>query len=309
MKEASLSGDPAAAPVIDRELVSNLLSGQFPQWAGLAPIPVPSAGTDNALFRLGETLVVRLPKIGWAAGQPGKEHHWLPRLASALPLAIPDPLALGEPACGYPCPWTVCRWLPGETLSPHNLADAPQTARTLAAFVIALQRADAAGGPASGRQNHNRGVALACLDGRVRAALNALEGRIDVARAARVWDLALRAPPWTGEPVWLHGDLHGQNLLAVDGRLSAVIDFGLLGVGDPATDLMAAWTVFDARARAVFRGALPPDRDRWARARGWALYSSVVALPFYWDTNPALVAGCLRTLGEVLADRADADPL
>jgi aminoglycoside phosphotransferase (APT) family kinase protein len=294
--------DCDAFPSMDVDIVGHLLADQFPQWADLPLARVVSAGTDNEIFRLGEGLAVRLPKVDWAVGQAEKEHRWLPRLAPHLPLSIPVPLALGEPGLGYPWPWAVCSWLHGDIAIPEHLADKSDAALALAGFITALQGIETADGPRSGRHNHGRGLPLAALDSRVRAALGELEGRIDVGAASRIWALALDAPEWTGAPVWLHGDLHAHNLLTDKGRLSAVIDFGLLGVGDPATDLMVAWKMFDAKARTDFRAMLRADGATWARARGWALYSGVIALPFYWDTNPSLVSGSLQTLAEVLSD-------
>ena len=294
--------NPNTPPLVDVDLVSQLLADQFPHWAHLPLLPLGAAGTDNAIFRLGHDLVVRLPKVDWAVGQAEKEHLWLPKLAPLLPLQVPTPLALGEPGCGYPWRWAVCRWVPGEVAIPANISDVGATAQALAEFVRGLQRIDIDGGPRAGRQNHYRGLPLAALDGRVRGALGELGNRVDVHAATRVWELALAAPVWSGEPVWLHGDLHAHNLLAIGGRITAVIDFGLLAVGDPATDLMVAWKMFDAKGRDVFRAAVKADDTAWARARGWALYSAIIALPFYWDTNPDFVADSLRTFTEVLAD-------
>lgn len=294
--------DLLASPDINENLVRRLLADQLPQWAEIPLARVASAGTDNEIFRLGDDMAVRLPKVDWAVGQAEKEHRWLHRLAPHLPLAIPVPLALGRPAFGYPWPWAVCGWLHGDVATPEHIQDESEAAVALAAFIGALQHIETNGGPVSGRQNHGRGLPLAALDDRVRAALAELHGRIDVDAASCIWALALEVPEWTGEPVWLHGDLHAHNLIANDGQLSAVIDFGLLGVGDPATDLMVAWKMFDAEARAVFREALQADDATWTRARGWALYSGVVALPFYWDTNPSLVSGSLKTVTEVLSD-------
>lgn len=293
---------PISAPTIDTRLISNLFADQFPYWAHLPLVPVASAGTDNAIFRLGEDMAVRLPKVDWAVGQAEKESVWLPRLAPHLPLEVPVPLALGKPAFGYPWHWAVCRWLPGNAAIPAYVADSRAAASAVAEFILALQRIDASDGPRAGRQNHYRGLPLAALDGRVRGALGELDGRIDVRAATRAWDLAVAAPVWSGDPVWLHGDLHANNMLTTGGRLSAVIDFGLLGVGDPATDMMVAWMMFDVDARTVFRATVQADDGAWARALGWALYSSVIALPFYWDSNPLLVAGCLRTLAQVLSE-------
>lgn len=283
-------------------LVRRLLAAQFPRWAHLPITPVPSAGTDNALYRLGDDMVVRLPRIHWAVGQVDKEQRWLPRLAPLLPLDIPVPLAAGAPGAGYPWRWSVYRWLDGENATLDRLADPGQAAADLAGFVAALQRIDATGGPPPGDHNSWRGVPLARRDAATRAAIAALRGILDTDAATTAWEAALAAPAWGGPPVWLHGDLQAGNLLARDGRLSAVIDFGCLGVGDPACDLLPAWSLFTAETRPVFRAALAVDDATWARGRGWALSFGLIALPYYWDTNPGLAAIARHAIAEALAE-------
>ncbi len=286
----------------DASLVRRLLAAQFPRWAGLRIEAVATAGTDNALYRLGEDMVVRMPRIHWAVGQVDKEQEWLPKLAPHLPLAIPVPLAMGEPAESYPWRWSIYRWLDGEEATLEGLADPGEAARQLARFVAALRRVDASGGPAPGEHNSGRGVPLATRDERVRAALAALRGTLDTEAAARAWEAALGAPEWSGPPVWIHGDLRPGNLLEQQGRLSAVIDFGCLGVGDPACDLMVAWNLLSAETRVVFRASLAADDASWARGSGWALSTGLIALPYYKSTNPTLAGISRRTIDQVLAD-------
>jgi Predicted aminoglycoside phosphotransferase len=294
---------------IDAARVSRLLAAQFPQWADLPVRPVRSAGTDHALFRIGNDLAARLPRIPWAVGQAEKEARWLPRLAPHLPLAVPTPLALGAPGEGYPWSWSVCPWLPGENVTPDRLPDPVQAAEDLARFVTALRALPAADGPASGAHNFFRGVPLAERDPHTRKALAELAalpdgGGIDVAAASAAWDAALRVPPWNRPPVRVHGDLQSGNLLAQHGRLTAVIDWGGLGVGDPAVDLIVAWNLFPEDARTAYRTALGTDDATWARGRGWALSIALVALPYYLHTNPPLVAMSRRTIGAVLSEPA-----
>lgn len=284
----------------DTNLVSRLLITQFPQWAALPIERVASSGTDNALYRLGDVLVVRLPRIHWAVGQVEKEQQWLPKLAPHLPLTVPSPLAMGLPGEGYPWRWSVYHWLDGENATLDHLTDPIQAARTLAEFIKALQRLDATGGPAPGEHNSGRGVPLVERDSTVHTALGKLHGRIDTDAARLAWEAALQAPLWNLPPVWLHGDLQAGNLLATNGQLSAVIDFGCLGVGDPACELIVAWNLFDTDSRQVFREALAVDDATWERGRGWALSMALIALPYYWDTNPAIVQVSLRTLEQVL---------
>lgn len=288
----------------DVPMLRRLLVRQFPHWADLPLEPIASAGTDNALYRLGADMVVRMPRIHWAAGDVEKEVRWLPKLAPYLPLAIPLPLAKGRPGEGYPWNWSVCRWLEGQTATLDRIADRGQAAVQLAQFISALQRIDTAGGPLPGPDNSSRGVALAARDAQTHAAIDSLRGMIDTTAVISAWEAALRVPAWAGRPVWIHGDLHSGNLLAQAGQLRAVIDFGCLGVGDPACDMIAAWNLFAATDRAIFRAALPVDDATWARGRGWALSIGLIALPYYLTTNPALANIARYTIAEVLAECA-----
>jgi len=283
-------------------LVVRLLTTQFPQWADLPIEPVHSAGTDNALYRLGDDMAVRLPRIPWATGQVDKEHQWLPRLAPFLPLAIPIPLAKGNPGEDYPWHWSVYRWLEGENATIESVANPRQAATDLAQFIAALQRINATGGLPPGTHNSSRGEPLAMRDTHTRDAIATLRGTLEADAVTAVWDPAIEAPAWHGPPVWLHGDLQSGNLLAIQGRLSAVIDFGCLGVGDPACDVMAAWIFLSAETRDIFRAALQVDNATWARGRGWALSVGLIALPYYQSTNPVLAGIARRAIHEALAD-------
>jgi aminoglycoside phosphotransferase (APT) family kinase protein len=285
---------------IDVALVSRLIAGQFPEWADLPLRSVESSGADNALFRLGEELVVRLPRVDWAAGMVAKEQRWLPRFSGRLPLDHPEPMGLGEPASGYPWTWGVYRWLKGRDALADPVTDDAASARSLAGFLARMRGVDTLGGPAAGEANNYRGVALRQLDRRVRESLAQLEADIDTALAARIWNDALEAGAEDPPGLWVHGDLHPGNLLVRNGTLAGVLDFGSLGVGDPAVDLMAAWTVFEGGGREAFVEATDMDREAWRRARGWALYGAVIALPYYRERNPVLAAISRRTLGEVL---------
>jgi len=288
---------------IDTALVRRLVSAQFPEWASLPIESVASSGTDNALYRLGDQLVARLPRIDSAAKQADKEHRWLPRLAPLLPLPIPSPVAIGHPAEGYPWAWSVYRWLPGEAATGSTSADPARSAHALAEFVCALQRIDPSEGPSPGEHNFFRGDPLATRDPLVREAIAALDGVIDTAAASRAWQAALDARDWDRAPVWIHGDLHGGNLLVDQGMVSAVIDFGGLAVADPACDLMVAWTYLPAGAREAFRDGVSCDDDAWARGRGWALSMALIAIPYYTRTNPKFAAEARRWLHEVLIDQ------
>lgn len=285
----------------DKFLVERLLTAQFPRWADLTITPVPSSGTDNALYRLGDVLVVRLPRIDWAVGQIDKDCLWLPKLAPYLPLKIPLPLAKGEPAEGYPWHWGIYRWIEGENSTLQAVVDPNQTALDLAEFLLALQGMDPAGGPPAER--NSRGAALKMRDIVTRDAIATLADLFDTEKLISAWESASQAPVWDRAPVWFHGDILPGNLLFQQGRLSAVIDFSGLGVGDPACDLMIAWGFFSGESRRVFRQALEVDDATWKRGRAHALSQALIFIPYYLETNPVGVANARHMLNEVLADQ------
>jgi aminoglycoside phosphotransferase (APT) family kinase protein len=286
---------------INVSLVSKLVSTQFPQWADLPIKPIELDGWDNRSFRLGEDMTVRLPSAAAYAPQVKKEHRWLPRLAPSLPLPIPVPLAMGVPACGYPWHWSVYRWLEGENATIERIADLNQFAANLAQFLIALQRIDPTGGPPPGRHNFFRGGPLEIYDAETRQAITILGSEIDTDRVREVWEIALETM-WHGSPVWLHGDVSAANLLIKSGQLSAVIDFGCSGVGDPACDLTIAWTLLSGKSQAAFRAALPMDSATWSRGRGWALWKGLITLAEHINTNPLEAKKAQSVINKVLAD-------
>ncbi len=286
---------------IDAALVRRLISAQFPRWADLPVDPVEVGGWDNRTFRLGARMTVRLPSAAQYAPQVEKEHRWLPKLAPLLPLAVPVPLAKGVPTEGYPYPWSVYRWLKGETATLGRIADLRLFAISLAEFLNALRRMDPAGGPSPGWHNFFRGGPLTVYDAETRQAIAALDGRVDTEAALAAWEAALGAE-WVGHPVWFHGDVAFGNLLVRNGRLSAVIDFGTSGVGDPACDLAIAWTLFRGESRGAFRATLGPDDATWARGRGWTLWKGLITLAEHIDTNPVMAEEARRVIDEVLAD-------
>ncbi|TJZ57563.1 aminoglycoside phosphotransferase family protein [Streptomyces piniterrae] len=287
---------------IDDDLVRRLVAGQFPQWAGLMVKRLPSAGTVNAMYRLGDGMLVRLPLVKGGAGDISMEQEWLPRLAPRLPTAIPEVLGAGEPAEGYPWPWSVYRWLAGENPEVGALGEPVPLAEDLAGFVAAMWSVTLPGAPAA-----HRGGPLASLDASTRAAIEELRGipeeAIDCDAVTLVWEDALRAPAWDAPPVWLHADLMPGNLLVDGGRLTSVIDFGCMGVGDPACDLFPAWNLLPAAAREVFREALGVDDATWNRGRGRTLSQALIALPYYRRTNPAMAHNARHVIRAVLGER------
>lgn len=299
----SLHADGRAG--IDVALVQRLLASQFPQWSDLPVTPVKVDGWDNRTYRLGDELTVRLPTAAAYAAAVDKEHRWLPVLAPLLPVPIPESVAKGSPGEGYPYEWSVRRWLTGETADPQRIANLPAFATSVADFLLALQRIDATDGPRPGAHNFHRGGPPAYYDEGTRRALVTLAGRVDTAAATAVWDTAL-ASTSQAAPVWFHGDIASGNLLVVDGELAAVIDFGTSGIGDPACDLVIAWTTFSGDSREAFRSRVSQDPDTWARARGWALWKALIVLAETIDTDPQVAAVNRRVIDEVLVDHAQA---
>ena len=284
--------------VIDAELARLLVTRQFPQWADLPITEVSRQGWDNRTFRLGTELSVRLPTGDWYALQVEKEHRWLPVLAGQLPLPIPTPVARGLPDLDYPYPWSIYRWIEGVPAADAVIADETGFAVAVAEFLVALQAADATGGPEPGPHNFFRGGPLTTYAAETEAALAEVGNAVPVEQARAVWTDALAAT-WTGEPVWLHGDVAVGNLLVRDGRLAAVIDFGTSGVGDPACDVVIGLNRFSGSSRTAFRATLGVDDATWARARGWALWKALITLD-----DPATAAEARHAIDAVLADHA-----
>ena len=286
-------------PHIDTPLVCRLIAAQFPRWAGLPITRVPSAGTDNAIYRLGDDMAVRLPRRPWVAATLTKEQDWLPRLAPFLLLAVPVPLAPGTPGQGFPFPWGVYQWLDGSNAADEPDIDLPDAAVRLGRFVAALERIDTTGGPPS-----FRGGPVSMLDDRVRGEIRALgaDGTLDPGLATAAWETALAAPEWDGDPVWVHADLSPLNLLVRHRRLTAIIDFGGLGLGDPAIDMLPAWEWLTAPTRGLFRAETRADDATWARGRGWGLGLGLGAANFYRHSNPAVAAIGRHAISEAITD-------
>lgn len=277
----------AGEAAVTAELVRGLVRARFPEWDGLPVVPlVSSSGTVNAIFRLGDTMYVRLPRLKGGVKGLLKEQEWLPRLAPHLSVPVPDLLGRGTPSDDFPWPWSIHRWLDGTHPAPH--AD---LALDLAEFVESMRRVPYTGGPPS-----YRGGSLAMVDAATREAIATLEPDLDTAQATALWSESLNAPAWDGPPTWAHSDLLPANLLVRDGRLSGVLDFGTVGMGDPACDLMPAWAVLSAEAREVFREKLAPDDATWQRGRGWAFSMALLGLPYYRETNPPFAEMCRRTI-------------
>ncbi|NOJ59088.1 aminoglycoside phosphotransferase family protein [Arthrobacter sp. 260] len=294
------------APELSVELVTRLIASQFPRWAGLTVTEVLPGGNDNRTFRLGEEFLVRLPSAASYAPQVMKEHRWLPVLAAELPLPIPQPVAQGAADDHYPWPWSVYRWLDGTAASDTGKVDLADCAASLGDFLRALHRIETGGAPPPGEHNFHRGGPLATYDAETRAAIAELGQVLPGDAAVGVWEAALGAP-WTGHPVWVHGDVAAGNLLVDgDGRLAAVIDFGCCAVGDPACDLTVAWTLLDQSGRGMFRDRVGLDDGTWTRARGWALWKALITLVECIGTGSDEESATHRVISEVLKDHQEA---
>lgn len=296
---------PDVRPRIDTALARRLVDSQFPQWGDLPLARVEPGGSDHVIHRLGTEFAVRIPRHTGPVGHLAKEFAWLPRLAPHLPLAIPVPVAQGRPDFGYPWPWSVFRWLDGEPATVDALGDSVAVAAELAGFLTALWAFGEVSRPAPEVAAHLAPQPLAARDRSTRAAIEQSADVFDAEAMTAVWDAALAADPWSRPPVWFHGDFHTGNLLTADGKLSAVIDFGGLGYGDPAVDLMMAHTLMTASGRAVFRAALGVDDATWARGRGWGLTGGLIAYTAYARESPWIAAVTTRQIEAVLADWAE----
>jgi aminoglycoside phosphotransferase (APT) family kinase protein len=281
---------------IDASLVKSLLVEQFPKYADLPVHAVRSTATVNAIYRLGDHLYARLPRVEEWARDLDKEWRWLPRLAPRLSLQVPEPVEKGRPTRSYPFSWAIYGWIEGRPYSDELVEDEQRAARDLARFVAGLRLIGSVGAPRGGRKP------LRELDALTRAAIESSRDVIDVEAATDAWELALGARAWRGMPVWIHADLLRPNLLVRDGRIRAIIDFGGVGVGDPAADVIPAWTVFGRAGRTAFREALDVDEGTWNRARGFALHQAAMIIPYYAETNPEFVALAKRTVEQILAD-------
>ena len=290
----------------DLELARRLVADQFPQWAELPVREVELSGWDNRTYRLGDELSIRLPRSRYYQEQVAKEQHWLPILAPQLPLQIPQPVAQGQPGLGYRHEWSVYRWIQGSPARLDVIEDVVAFARAVGEFLVALRGCDATGGPLPGQHNWWRGAPFEVYAEEASAALDKLSdlGELSVAEtkaAAAILDEAV-ASTWPGPPVWLHGDVSYGNLLVDEGRLAAVIDFGCSGIGDPACDLVLAWTLLPPSARSAYTDALELDHDTWARGRGWCLWKALITVVGSRETDPAAAQEARRVIHEVLTD-------
>jgi aminoglycoside phosphotransferase (APT) family kinase protein len=277
---------PAAEVDIDEALVRALLLEQHPDLAALSLTHV-GEGWDNAVFRLGENLAVRLPRRAATAPMIEHEQRWLPQLAPRLPLPVPTPVRMGRPGAGFPWSWSVVRWVRGTNAATDPIRDPQAVAATLGRFLRALHQP----APEEAPRSPHRSIPLDARTSRLHEHLDQLGDTVNRERVLRLWDRLVVTPRWPGPPTWIHGDLHPANLVLVDDQLAAVIDFGDITCGDPATDLSVMWMLLPPEHRETLFTAAgrnrsnPSDEQMWRRARGWALAIGVAVVALGRDGN------------------------
>ncbi len=286
---------------IDTALAINLIATQFPEWQQLPIKPVATSGWDHRTFHLGEHMLIRLPSKAAYAPQVIKEHRWLPYLTTYLPVSIPSPIAMGKPTQAYPWHWSIYRWLPGETLLSTPSTDKASFALDIAHFLKSLHVINTSEGPAPNSDNFHRGGSLEIYNTQMLEALNILISSIDTAKAFTTWQKALTSS-WQHPPVWIHGDLAAGNILIQNGRLSSIIDWGQVAVGDPACDLALAWTFFDCKTRLLFRNTLNLDSDTWMRGRAWSLWKACIIAAGICGATEKETNACRSVIKEILDD-------
>lgn len=287
---------------VDEATAEGLLADQCPDLAAL-PLRPAGHGTDNVMWRLGDDLLLRLPRTPDTARDVAKEQAWLPRLAPQLPLEVPVPVFQGAPGRGYPFPWSVYRWIQGESADVARVAESASLGRELAGFVRALHGIDLMGARRANALAWYRGDLLASMretaaDGLAQCrALPDLD--LDLVAVGAVWADALAAPEPDLPHVWMHADLKPSNLIVRDGRLAAVIDFGGLSIGNPTCEHAAVWEL-SADARDAYRDELELDDDTWRRVRGWALVPALTGIPYYWTRWPEFARAAVEKVRMLL---------
>jgi len=288
-------------PNITENLVQDLIAQQFPEYAHLSIRSVKSQGHDNRTFRLGAEMLVRLPSGKEYVRQIEKEHKWLPLLAAKLPLPIPESIAMGKPSNDYPFYWSIYRWLKGDSANTIELNDITleTIATQLAYFLQELHKFDADIDSAPQLHNWWRAAHTSTYDKETRELINNLRNVIDARKASSLWQKAISSK-WEKRPVWVHGDVSSGNILLNRGTLCAVIDFGCMGIGDPACDLTIAWTFFKNNSRKVFKNAFSFDDKTWDRARGWALWKAMFTFVEIEDKASLEATKQLQIINEVI---------
>ena len=286
---------------VDDKLARTLIDSQFRQWSRFPLEKFISSGTDHIIYRLGDELAVRFPVSTAAGDQAAKEQIWLPRM-TGFAVVIPKVIGVGHPANEFPFAWSVMNWVYGNDATTDAIVDWVKAANDLGQFVTELRNQNSFGAPMAGKHNAFRGTALINLDHIARNAIDALGDVFDQANLLHIWEQALDVHPWTAPPVWIHGDIHAANIVMRNGHIAGIIDFGLMGVGDPACDLAPAWSFLPSHARDTFRAAADVDDKTWQRGKGWGFYIGVIALSYYRNRNPILSDIAEKAIQAVIED-------
>lgn len=284
---------------INENLVQSLLTNQCLKWSNLPLRQVISSGTDNALFRLGNEYIIRLPRIEWSPGSINqsinKEYEWVPKIAQLLKTLISEPIFKGNPDKLYPWAWTINKWNEGQTPDFEKENEYELLAKDLAEFLNELHSIRLPEGPYS-----RRGVSIKEINEETIKAINSLKGDIDTQKVFSLWEQLINVPLWNKDPVWVHGDFLPGNILIKNNRLSAVIDFTEVGIGDPACDLIIAWSLFNENSRKIFKANLKNiDENTWKRGIAWALSIALIMLPYYKNSNPVLIFLSKRMINNI----------
>ncbi len=283
---------------ITADLVRKLILSQFPQWADLPIAPVERSGWDNRTFRLGQAMTVRMPSAERYAAQVSREQKWLPYLGRQLSIPVPTPLAVGRPEFEYPWAWSIYRWLPGLSANSVHDLDLDCLATDLADFLVSLQAISAIGGPTPGPANFFRGDSVLVYEAEVLSAIELIADRYDRKKLVAIWERTAQSN-WRKAPVWVHGDISPANLIIERGRLSSVIDFGQLAIGDPACDYAIAWTSLSQSGRQLFKDTLAADDETWLRGIAWAFWKALIVATGNTSTEEQKSAS-LKTISTIL---------
>lgn len=272
--------------LINIDLVKMLVKKQFPNWADLEIKAVSNMGHDNRTFHLGEDMSIRLPSGKDYALQAEKEQKWIPKLKEELKVKIPEIIAKGDKGDEFPYVWSICSWIEGDIAKREKISNMNEFAKDLAGFLVELQAIDCSEGPIAGKHNFYRGGDIVVYNDEYMWLVNELEDYLNIEKELldEIWELALNSK-WKKNNVWVHGDMAPTNILVLNGKLEAVIDFGILGVGDPACDLAMYWTFFKGEEREVFKNILDLDKETWNRARGWVLWKALYDINYYKDSD------------------------
>lgn len=271
---------------ITAELAKKLINSQFPEYADLTVTEVELQGHDNRTYRIGDDMLIRMPTAESYALKVPIEQELLPKLAKHLSVAIPAPIKMGKPSEDYPYAFSIYKWLDGSSANHVTLDEQllENLAFELATFLKELQVITDVEGPSPGQHNWYRGDHLSVYDSGAREQIAKLADIIDGSSALELWERAC-ATKWNKEPIWIHGDFAASNILIKDNKLSGVIDFGGAAMGDPASDLVIAWTYLKGKARDIFVSAMGLDDDTWLRAKAWALWKATFELCNIEDKN------------------------